>query len=1418
MDDLSSGDIANNIILRDTLIISGGGTAIDTTVKANGNLVVSSGGTANGITVNSGGSLQVRFGGTATDVDWTPCVGYVDIVTGANVTFVSQYSGVYYGANDQLLSHAQEMSSKSISGTDGSMFVMADGTANKTTVESHGSLHVFSGGIADNTTVSTNGGLIISGGGVANSTAVNSNGRLVVDFGGTANSMTVSDDGRIIIFSGGTANNTMVNSRGYLYVRSGGTANNTTVESGGIFRVSSGGVANETTLNSGGGIDVSSGGTVIDTTVNNGGDLHVRSGGTVTGKLVFDSGADVFVSNGGILDFDLRQAEAGGAALVNDLSIIQGTPTYTLTVSDTQTIGVYALAEGAAGFNGTITVQNTSGGKLGTLTVGNALTVDKTNYLLSLDGSSLTVTVSIKKNIFSGDLTNETKDISSEWSAVDVNVNVVGQLKILDGGTATGTTVNGGGQLKILDGGTATGTTVNGGEFYVYSGGTANNTMVNSRGCLYVYSGGTANVTTINGWSTVVVSSGGTATIAFNPWQGSYYADAGAEIIFLERDANVYYGYGNGSRLIGKTDIMESMSIESGYSAIVYSGGTANDTTVNRGGKLRISGGVANSTTIIGDNLNLIVSSGGKLTGRTACLNTIITLLSGAIVDFDLTNILPGTAARINDFSRISGSPLYTITVNANQAEGTYTLAEKADSFNKTITVADMAGKELGTLSIGETVTISDTAYTLNLVDSVLSLKIGEGDTPSPYTSDGLVVSSGTADVKNGEFFHDTLVYMGNLKVSSGGTADNNILYEGTKMYVSSGGTANGTTVNNYCEMYVIGGSVDSTMINSGGSMHVSSGGMADNTTVNSEGSMHVSSGGTTNSTTVNSGGRLYVSSGCMADSNTVNGGSMYVSSGGTANSTTVNSGGIFYISSGGVANNTTLNSGGGFVSSGGVANHMTVNRGGVLYVRSGGTVTGKMVFESGVDVFVSNGGILDFDLRQTEAGAEALINDLSVIQGTPLYTLTVDDEWKPGSFVYALANGATEFAGTISVVNNAGNELGALTVGETVKVGYDDYTLNLADGILSVTVEVPDMTPTGPTGTAEQVSWETTGANGYIVEYSTDNFEHVVRVVTMGGAVDMPDLPGETYQWRVKADANSDWAVGEPIVSEAAPEEAVPKVVQAVEDGSDDLFFAMPNGTWSRFYCAQHVGSINDWTGTNDIISAKGKGRIQNLFFGSADPNVLCLTDGENGDAIFVDDVYTELPKEIEEQTARLYRIQEIRAGAGDDIVDMTSQQFEYIGDGLTIRGGAGDDVIWANKGNNMLFGDAGNDRIVGASGDDVIAGGIGDDNMHGGGGDDVFTFCDNWGVDNVEQLAGGSVTLWFASGSESNWDAETLTYTDGENSVKVSGVTAEQVTLKFGADGSDRFAELTAAGAFLDATTERIFEESGKGMLASL
>ena len=206
-------------------------------------------------------------------------------------------------------------------------------------------------------------------------------------------------------------------------------------------------------------------------------------------------------------------------------------------------------------------------------------------------------------------------------------------------------------------------------------------------------------------------------------------------------------------------------------------------------------------------------------------------------------------------------------------------------------------------------------------------------------------------------------------------------------------------------------------------------------------------------------------------------------------------------------------------------------------------------------------------------------------------------------------------------------------------------------------------------------------------------------------------------------------------------------------------------------------------------------------------------MTDDSNGDALFVEDIYTSFGKDA----ARISQIDEIRAGAGDDIIDMTSQKFAYSGDEMTIRGGLGNDTIWATGGDNDLFGDAGNDRIIGSTGFDLIVGGAGNDSMHtGGGGNDIFAFCENWGKDTVQLTDSDSyIALWFASGSESNWDAASRIYRNGSNSVTIIGGAGCTIDLKFGDEGG-QYDDMVSIGAFESATSEKIFEDKNSGMLA--
>ena len=344
--------------------------------------------------------------------------------------------------------------------------------------------------------------------------------------------------------------------------------------------------------------------------------------------------------------------------------------------------------------------------------------------------------------------------------------------------------------------------------------------------------------------------------------------------------------------------------------------------------------------------------------------------------------------------------------------------------------------------------------------------------------------------------------------------------------------------------------------------------------------------------------------------------------------------------------------------------------------------------------------------------------------------------------------------------------------------------------------------------GAVSGLNWDAIyGVDGYIVEYSTDNFATTVSFETTGNKVDSIALPAGTYQWRVKAIDGESASYGEKIISQQITTE--PQELISDADGDMDLFFANANGKWDAGYVAEHQGFIYGWWGTGERVLLSGKNRLADIFEGSTDANILVMTDDAHGDALFVDDIYTALPEGVDAQ-ARIAAIDEIRAGAGDDVIDLTSQRFVYAGDGLTVYGGAGNDTIWANSGENHLFGDAGNDRLVGGSDDDIIVGGIGNDSMHGGGGVDTFCFGANWGKDTVEQLADGEVILWFETGSEDFWNAETMTYSDGTNSVKVSGVSADDVTLKFGE------IETAIAGAFDSFASEKIFEDQEKALLA--
>ena len=209
--------------------------------------------------------------------------------------------------------------------------------------------------------------------------------------GGVMSGTSVYNTGILQVNTGGTIDESLVSANGTITVSSGGIARATLVESGGTLTVGSGGIAEDTKIGNGT-VEVANGGTARNVSVAAGGSLTVKSGGKFSGRLSAETKATVVFQNGGIMDFNLSAFDNAATACVN-LSQIEGTPNYTLTVSGKEKSGTYKLAEGAKGFDRTLGVKDTNGNAIGILDVKGEFTVGNAVYQLNLNKSTLMLKV-----------------------------------------------------------------------------------------------------------------------------------------------------------------------------------------------------------------------------------------------------------------------------------------------------------------------------------------------------------------------------------------------------------------------------------------------------------------------------------------------------------------------------------------------------------------------------------------------------------------------------------------------------------------------------------------------------------------------------------------------------------------------------------------------------------------------------------------------------------------------------------------------------------------------------------------------------------------------------------------------------------------------------------------------------------------
>ena len=1283
----------------------------------------------------------------------------------------------------------------------GSMWVSNGGIANRTSVESHGDLHVSNGATANRTTIEYGGLMFVSLCGVANDTFVNSGGILHISSGGTANSTFIDNVGKMIVSLGGTANQTTMNggclsvsnggmiddstiNHGEIYVSSGGTANNTTVDDCGVFYVSRGGVANNTNINSDGKLSIFDCGSANNTIVSPGGFLIVSSGG-VANSTTINSGGTLAVSSAGSAEHT---------------SVNSGAHFY--------------VSNGATA---NATVVNSSG-----------------NVYVSDEGTANDTTIYSQGTLY----------ISSGGKANGANVKACGVMCVSSEGIATGLLIDNKGELLVSSGGTAISASVcSGGNLIVSDGGVASYAIVSNGGVVRVSSNGT--------FVSATVQSGGIVTGFFNYKDVSFAA--GTTLFFDISDIEP----DNSSAIVNLTGFSEMQECPS--CAIVVA-----DSQKNGIYKLADNAWGFNQSISVVNSVIQLASTNLSI-GQTVRINDHDYSLS--LADGDLVLDIKASEPQYVylDFNgeneaRYNNADL-NLSFNLSVQDPKFTEIQRQTIFD------ELSKKYKGDDIVFVLDRPKDLEYsTLYFGQSNAFDQYGEFFGISETNDDNNQDKNDNAYILlNHEYSTEQIVsvtsHVLNHLLGYYCKSDRNIdlrEYAENKYFLTSK-WRQGSPYNKYCPIDSTGGrsvtgcsaTAAAQIINYWIEM-----GMIDFSLILEDSDADYPYSLIDNSSAPKSGHLSFAETNKLLSEYTLDDEdsiaalcfaagvvlqsrySEWETGASWKKELFYRSGfedvfwdvwGILSSDFDRVIEELLQNRPLGIVIEAGISGiktHAVVLDGYDSSSNSfhinygwGGSQDGWYSFES----LKKDGWSYTLFAIPPDASPNLKINSL-LIEEKPVnsneditISFSVANTGKEKSkatmaYIYCgdLLLGATQ----VHFITPGSSRALTYTfsasswpVGEhvlTVKVNSqeDEDTVSIAS--VTINCKIGDVPP--HTQTWEKVE----GAKQYIVEYSTDDFAHVLVVATPGTTVDTLNLPGGTYQWRVK-DADDDsnvWAVGEPIESENDPGTA--KVLRANGDGNYDLFFANACGTWEAGYVAQHVGSIDDWDGTKEYAAVFGKNKLADIFEGSDDANILLLTDDANGDALFVDDIYTELPGTLEEQQARIAQISEIHGGGGDDIIDMTSQRFEYIGGGIIIRGGDGNDVIWANKGGNWLFGDMGDDRIVGASGDDLIAGGIGDDRMHGGGGDDVFAFCENWGKDTVEQLAGGKVTLWFASGDETNWDADSLTYSDGENSVTVKGVTVEQIELKFGDDGSELFASLSDLDAFEAFTSRKIFEEA--------
>ena len=680
------------------VIYLSGGSATDTTVLkesgVNGGLWLSSGAMAASTTIDSGGTMVIGSGASTLGSN-TLKDGLVSVGSGAEAYNFTMSGGIFRVFTDGVAS--------SINVSGGYFYLLATpsestgfASAKWVTVQGTGSAYVNNSALLSSATVQGGGMLSVMSGGSANDVKVSSGG-LMHNYEGTALNVDVMTSGELNVHEKGWVS--ACNVYGKVNVSSGGSVNVLFVQLLGTLNV--GGLANECTIYSGGRVNVSSGGKLLGAYAQTGGIFTVQAGGTATissgsGISAWVGGGNMFVSSAQVRRVVVYD---GGAFAAREGSYISG---------GNISAGTLALSSGCSAGN-VSAFGDGSGSALAQLTV---MTGAKTSNgrIWGKDGR-----LKVNSGGSAFNMVVESAGTATVSGIIEsANVSSGGFLSITTSdGLASRTSLGSGGSMEL---GTSTAAVV---------------TSICSGGYLTIMYSATANLVHVIGGG-LILRSGGSAISTYVRDDGFAVVNSNAKITTAYLD--------NGGRI----DVFSSATV---YSAFVSSGGllknsggSLGDVRVLDGGTVICDGGYAWGNVSAGGDFifsagwtdNLFVSKGGRV--RMAGYADLtykgyLAISSGGILDFDISKQAPATEMPLlegfDHVDEVGGGAIYTLTVNDSQSIGSYQLASNALAFNKTITVKNIEGTDLGTLTLGGKTTIGEYDYSLAVdADQVLTVSV----------------------------------------------------------------------------------------------------------------------------------------------------------------------------------------------------------------------------------------------------------------------------------------------------------------------------------------------------------------------------------------------------------------------------------------------------------------------------------------------------------------------------------------------------------------------------------------------------------------------------------------------------------------------------------------------------------------------